>query len=86
MEFLLNLLKVSVIAGAATAALGLLGPVLRRRYHAKWRYWVWLCLAALLLSPLIPLPKLETGTAYRAPVQVEVPAMEVRYGGGEGLA
>lgn len=86
MEFLLDLLKISVIAGAATAALGLLGPVLRRRYHAKWRYWVWLCLAALLLSPLIPLPKLETGTAYRAPVQVEVPAMEVRYGGGEGLA
>ena len=86
MEFLLRLLKVSVIAGAATALLGLLGPALRRRYHAKWRYWVWLCLAVLLLSPLVPLPELEGETVYHAPVQVEVPAMEVTYNREEGLS
>ena len=86
MEFLLNLLKVSAIAGAVTALLGLLGPALRRRYHAKWRYWVWLCLAVLLLSPLVPLPKLERETIYHAPVQVEVPAMEVTYDREEGLS
>ena len=80
MEFLLRLLKISAIAGAVTALLCLLGPVLRRRYHAKWRYWVWLCLAVLLLSPLVPLPELEGAGMYTAPVQVEVPAMAVTYG------
>ena len=50
MELLLNLLKVSLVAGAAAALLTALKPILGRRYHAKWRYWVWLCLAALLLT------------------------------------
>ena len=86
MEFLLNLLKVSAVAGAASALLGALGPALRRRYHAKWRYWVWLCLAALLLSPLVPLPELGETAVYRAPVQVEVPAMEMTYDQEEGLS
>ena len=86
MEFLLNLLKVSAVAGAASALLGALGPALRRRYHAKWRYWVWLCLAVLLLSPLVPLPELRETAVYRAPVQVEVPAMEVTYDQEEGLS
>lgn len=43
-----------------------LTPLLRRRYAAKWRYWVWFALAARLLIPLnISLPK--------APVQVQIP-------------
>ena len=78
MELLLNLLKVSLVAGAAAALLTALKPILGRRYHAKWRYWVWLCLAALLLTPLLP--------SLQAPIQVEVPALSVTYEAGRGLA
>ena len=38
MELLLNTLKVSMIVGCAVLLLILLKPVLRRRYHAKWKY------------------------------------------------
>ena len=85
MELLLNLLKVSLVAGGATVLLTLLKPLLRRRFHAKWRYWVWLCLAALLLTPLLPSLPLSL-PAERAPIQVEVPALSVTYEAGRGLA
>ena len=91
MTFLLSLGKVTIIAGMVTALLGLLGPVLRRHYHAKWRYWVWLCLAILLLSPLAaPLLPQSSGdmpaAASRAPVQLEIPAMAVTYDREVGLS
>ena len=85
MELLLNLLKVSLVAGAAAALLTALKPILGRRYHAKWRYWVWLCLAALLLTPLLPSLPLAL-PAEQAPIQVEVPALSVTYEAGRGLA
>ena len=85
MELLLNLLKVSLVAGGATVLLTLLKPLLQRRFHAKWRYWVWLCLAALLLTPLLPSLPLSL-PAERAPIQVEVPALSVTYETGAGWA
>ena len=53
MELLLDILKWSVIVGAAALALTLLKPLLDKRYSAKWRYGVWLVMAAfLLLAPV----------------------------------
>ena len=53
MEGLLNLLKWSVIVGAAALLLTLLKPLLDRRYSAKWRWGAWLVMAVfLLLAPV----------------------------------
>ena len=63
MEMLLDVLKWSGLAGAAALALTLLKPLLDRRYSARWRYWVWLALAALLLAAPVQwealLPRVE---------------------------
>ena len=48
MEILLDVVTWSAAVGAAALALTLLKPVLDRRYSARWRYWVWLVLSALL--------------------------------------
>lgn len=86
MEVLLNLLKASVIVGCVVVALILLKPVLNRRYHAKWKYYVWLALALILLSPLVPLETDWLGAVEeRAPIQIQVPQVEVTYAPGEGM-
>ena len=51
MELLLDILKWSAIVGAAALALTLLKPLLDRRYSAKWRYGVWLVMAAFCCWP-----------------------------------
>lgn len=55
MELLLRVLKWSLIAGALTALITALKPLLDRRLTPRWRYWLWLVLAAaLLLAPVSP--------------------------------
>ena len=54
MAYLLQAVKWGLVIGAAALALALLRPRLDRRYRARWRYWLWMVLAALLL--LAPLP------------------------------
>ena len=76
MELLLNTLKVSMIVGCAVLLLILLKPVLRRRYHAKWKYYVWLALALALLLPLAPRSDVwMSAVGEAAPIQIEVPAV-----------
>ena len=78
MELILRVLKWSVLAGAATALVTALKPLLDRRFTPRWRYWLWLALAAaLLLSPL-PLDSLlpalpEPAVTVTAP-EIRVPA------------
>lgn len=80
MEYILNLLKISVIVGCVVLALILLKPVLNRRYHAKWKYYVWLLLALALLLPLSPLGRmLSAMTEEHAPIQITVPDIDRRY-------
>lgn len=53
METLLNVLKWSAAVSAATLIVMAAKPLLDRRFSPKWRYWLWLVLAAaLLLSPV----------------------------------
>ena len=54
MAYLLQAVKWGLVIGAAALVLALLRPRLDRRYRARWRYWLWMVLAALLL--LAPLP------------------------------
>ena len=61
-----NIVEITASVSILILLLLALTPLLRRRYAAKWRYWVWFALAARLLIPLnISLPK--------APVQVQIP-------------
>ncbi|AET67809.1 antirepressor regulating drug resistance protein [Desulfosporosinus orientis DSM 765] len=65
-ELTANILEITFGVSFALIFLFLLGPVLNRRYIAKWRYWVWLILAVRLLVPINPsLPA--------APVQIQMP-------------
>ncbi len=50
-EFLRSLAEISAAMAAVIAALLLLKPLVNRRYTARWRYWVWLAVAARLLLP-----------------------------------
>ena len=61
-----NIVEITAPVSILILLLLALTPLLRRRYAAKWRYWVWFALAARLLIPLnLSLPK--------APVQVQIP-------------
>ena len=46
MDLLLDTVKWSAVVGAAALVLTALKPALDRRYSARWRYWVWLVMAA----------------------------------------
>ncbi|MBD5160842.1 MAG: M56 family metallopeptidase [Oscillibacter sp.] len=86
MELLLDTLKWSVIVGAAALALTLLKPLLDKRYSAKWRYGVWLAMAAFLLLAPIRWEALAPEEAVTPPVVIEVPEMEVSVSRQEGLS
>ena len=89
MELLLRLAKWSALAGVLTAlVLALRGP-LDRRYRAKWRYWLWLVLAAVLALAPLPWGELlpERVQALEPPVVVQVPQTAIVVGdGGLSLA
>lgn len=59
MERLMNaLLELSLPMAVVIAVLLTAGPLLGRRFTAKWRYWAWLFIAVRLLLPVgIPLPQ-----------------------------
>lgn len=86
MEMLLDVLKWSGLAGAAALALTLLKPLLDRRYSARWRYWVWLALAALLLAAPVQWEALLPRVEAAPPVVIQVPRMELRFSREEGVA
>ncbi len=81
MELILRVLKWSVLVGAATALVTALKPLLDRRFTPRWRYWLWLALAAALLLAPLPLDSLfpalpEPAVTVTAP-EIRVPAPAV---------
>ena len=88
MELLLDTLKWSVIVGTAALALTLLKPLLDKRYSAKWRYSVWLVMAAFLLLAPVQWEALkpEESAALTPPVVIEVPRVEVSVSRQEGIS
>ena len=85
MEILLDVVTWSAAVGAAALALTLLKPVLDRRYSARWRYWVWLVLSALLLLAPVQWEKLLPAAEARPPVVIAVPSMELHVSRDEGV-
>ena len=88
MELLLDTLKWSVIVGTAALALTLLRPLLDKRYSAKWRYGVWLAMAAFLLLAPVQWEALapEEAAVVAPPVVIEVPKVEVSVSRQEGIS
>lgn len=86
MEGLLNLLKWSVIVGAAALLLTLLKPLLDRRYSAKWRWGAWLVMAVFLLLAPVRWENLTPRAAAAPPVVIEVPRVEVSVSRQEGIS
>lgn len=86
MDILLDVLKWSGVAGAAALALTALKPLLDRRYSARWRYWVWLALAGLLLAAPVRWEKLLPRVEATPPVVIQVPRLELRISREEGVA
>ncbi len=75
MDSLLNTLKWSAAVGVAVLLLTLLKPALDRRYSARWRYWVWLAMAVLLL--LAPVRWETLAPAGEPPVVIQVPPVDL---------
>lgn len=86
MEGLWNLLKWSVIVGAAALLLTLLKPLLDRRYSAKWRWGAWLVMAVFLLLAPVRWESLAPRAATEPPVVIEVPKVEVSVSRQEGIS
>ncbi len=82
MELLLRVMKWSLLAGGATLLLMMLKGPLDRRYRAKWRYWVWLALAAALVLSPVPWGDLlpEKVPTIEPPVVVQVPQTTIVVG------
>ncbi len=65
-DLFLTLLGISLGVSAVILLIKALSPLLDKRFHPKWRYWVWLVLALRLLIPL--------HVSFSAPrVQVQMP-------------
>lgn len=86
MERLLDILKWSVIVGAAALALTLLKPLLDKRYSAKWRYGAWLVMALFLLLAPVRWESLAPQAPVTPPVVIEVPRVEVSVSPREGVS
>lgn len=48
----LSILEVSASVSLVVLVLLLLGPILNKRYAAKWKCWIWFFLALRLLFPV----------------------------------
>lgn len=75
-DFLLNLLKTTLLGGLVIAALLATKPLWNERYHAKTRCALWLALAIFLLLPI-------DFSVQEAPVQLSVPQDYTLFVGGE---
>ena len=51
-DLLMTLAEISLTMSAVILLLLALGPLLARRYAARWRYWAWLLIAVRLLLPV----------------------------------
>lgn len=85
MEILLDVIKWSAAVGAAALMMTLLKPALDRRYSAKWRYWVWLLLSALLLLAPVQWEELLPAAEATPPVVIAVPSMELHVSREDGV-
>lgn len=83
MEILLDTFKWSGAVGGAVLLLTVLKPALDRRYSARWRYGVWLAMAALLL--LAPARWDALCLPAERPVVLEVPEMALSVSPQTGL-
>ncbi len=64
-----TVLEISVSVSVVVLVVLLLTPVLKKRFTAKWRYWVWLLLAVRLLIPLnfhMPQPAVQIPVPQKA--------------------
>ena len=86
MEILLDVVTWSAAVGAAALVLTLLKPALDRRYSAKWRYWVWMAMSALLLLAPVQWEKLLPAAEATPPVVIAVPSMELHVSREEGVS
>lgn len=71
-----TLLEISVSVSAVILLILLLTPVLKKRFTAKWRYWIWLILAVRLLIPVnfhMPQPAVQISVPQKA-VMMQSPA------------
>ena len=62
----LSVLEISFAASLIILLFILLGPLLNKRYTAKWKYWIWIVLALRLLIPL-------GQTEEEPPVVIDIP-------------
>ncbi|MDR3270215.1 MAG: DUF4825 domain-containing protein [Peptococcaceae bacterium] len=70
-QLFLTLLTLSATTSAVILLLGLASGLFNKNYAAKWKYWLWLALAARLFLPFnITLPT--------APVEVRIPNAPMR--------
>lgn len=63
-----TILEISVSVSAVILLVFLLTPLLKKRFAAKWRYWVWLVLAVRLLIPVnfhMPQPVVQISVPQR---------------------
>lgn len=75
----LRYLNISVSTGIVIGILLLLSPFFRKRYTARWKYWVWLLLAVRLIVPV-------TMPAAKAAIVFTVPSAETTMSSGMGTA
>ena len=74
-EFIFHIIKLNLFAAAAVAAACILDRFLRRKYSVRWRYILWLCIAALLLVPV------DLSKTY-AVWEVQIPVQQTQAGNG----
>lgn len=80
-QALLSVLEVSLSTTVVVSALLLAAPFLRKRYAAKWRYYIWIALAFRLVVPVnFSLP--ERGIEINIPEAAAVSAVDIP---GEGV-
>lgn len=75
-EFIFYIIKLNLFVGGAVAAACILDRFLRRKYSVRWRYILWLCIAALLLVPV------DLSKSY-AVWEVQIPVQQTQTGNGK---
>jgi beta-lactamase regulating signal transducer with metallopeptidase domain len=73
-----TVLEISVSASAVVLLVFFLTPLLKKRFTAKWRYWIWLVLAVRLLIPAnfhMPQPAVQIQMPLKTIAMQNVPAV-----------
>lgn len=71
---ILDLLEVSAAMGIIIAAVTVLSAFIDKKFSAKWKYWIWLFIAARLAVPFSP-----DFDFYENPIKLSVPDKTVYY-------